>query len=211
MSKPLVSILVLWLLSEATVLGDDFPTEVARRKPATVSLEATGTLMPEDVVDINSQIGGQIQTLGADPHNRGKTVDFGTRVEVGTVLLQLDATLYQARVDKAKAQLGKARATLNAVRAQSVAGNVRKAEVEIAQADEELAQARLKEAQVMLAYTTIRSPIKGVIIDRRVTIGQNVGVDPKLASLFIIGRAVISSFGQMLEKQTLAKYVQGRP
>jgi HlyD family secretion protein len=188
MSKSLWSTFILCGLTATAVLGDDLPTEVAKRKAGTGKVEASGVLQPEDVVDVGARVPGRVQRLGTDPQNRGKTVDFGTRVEAGTVLLQLDPTLYQSRMDKARAQLDKARAALKAAKTQSAAGNVRKVEIEMLEADVELAQARLKEAEARLGYTTIRSPVPGVIIDRRVNIGQNVGTSPKLPGLFLIGK-----------------------
>src|SRR5262249_43396218 len=50
------------------------------------------------------------------------------------------------------------------------------------------AEAALKEADVNLGYCTIRSPIKGVIVDRRVNTGQTVVASLNAPSLFLIAR-----------------------
>ena len=50
-----------------------------------------------------------------------------------------------------------------------------------------LARANLEEASVNLGYTTIRSPVKGVILDRRVNIGQTVLASLN-AGLFLIAK-----------------------
>ena len=49
-------------------------------------------------------------------------------------------------------------------------------------------KAALHTAQINLNYCTIRSPVKGVVIDRRVNIGQTVVSTLSAPSLFLIGR-----------------------
>ena len=51
---------------------------------------------------------------------------------------------------------------------------VAKANVEDAKATIEVSRARMHQAQVNLGYTAIKSPVKGIIVDRRVNIGQTV-------------------------------------
>jgi HlyD family secretion protein len=61
-----------------------------------------------------------------------------------------------------------------------------KAAVEQAKAAVEAAKANLQTAQINLDYCTIRSPVKGVVIDRRVNIGQTVVSSLSAPSLFLI-------------------------
>jgi HlyD family secretion protein len=60
----------------------------------------------------------------------------------------------------------------------------------VAAAEAALAQKKavLKEAQLKLSYTTIKSPIAGVVIDRRVNVGQMTSVGPNAPSLFLIAK-----------------------
>jgi hypothetical protein len=46
------------------------------------TIQAIGTLQPEDVAEIGSQIAGQIIKVGTDTD--GKRIDFNSRVEAGT-------------------------------------------------------------------------------------------------------------------------------
>ena len=78
---------------------------------------------------------------------------------------------YQANYEVAKANLGVAEAT-----------------VEQTKAAVEQAKASLHTAQINLGYCTIKSPVKGVIIDRRVNIGQTVVSSLSAPSLFLIAR-----------------------
>ena len=68
-----------------------------------VTITATGTLEPEEVVDVGAQVAGQILFFGKD--KSGKPIDYGSVVEEGTVLAKIDDSLYTADVDLAKAQL----------------------------------------------------------------------------------------------------------
>ena len=49
-------------------------------------------------------------------------------------------------------------------------------------------RAALKEAELNLEYTTIRAPIDGIIIDRRVNVGQTVTVEAAVSDIHT-GRA----------------------
>ncbi len=51
-----------------------------------------------------------------------------------------------------------------------------------------VARADLEEATVNLGYTTIRSPVKGIILDRRINIGQIVVASLNAPSLFLIAK-----------------------
>jgi HlyD family secretion protein len=50
------------------------------------------------------------------------------------------------------------------------------------------AEAALHQAEINVGYTTIRSPVKGVIVDRRVNIGQTVVSSLNAPSLFLIAK-----------------------
>src|SRR5204863_9300919 len=50
------------------------------------------------------------------------------------------------------------------------------------------AEAALQQDEVNLGYTTIKSPVKGVIIDRRITLGQTVQSSFNTPSLFLLAR-----------------------
>ena len=209
------------------------PQTVFRTAPVTrgdlvATINATGTVEPEEVVDVGAQVAGLIQAFGTD--KRGKPIDYGSVVGVGTVLARIDATLYAADVDTAKAQVQQAQA--NQI---SAAANIEqmKAKLLQAQADWERAQrlgpsealapsafdqyranyevakanlavavaaveqaratlvqaqAALGKAQQNLGYCTITSPVEGVIIDRRVNIGQTVVSSLSAPSLFLIAK-----------------------
>jgi HlyD family secretion protein len=220
--------LVAWYLSSADRERALFRTAQVKRGDLLAAISATGTVEPEELVDVGAQVAGQINSFGKDKN--GKIIDYGSVVEAGTVLAQIDDSLYAADVAQADAQLQEARAgvkraeadlaqlkaklyqaTRDWKRAQSLGPSEALAEVsydayqsayESAQANVALgeaaidqakstvaqAQASLQRAQRNLGYCTITSPVKGVIIDRRVNIGQTVVSSLNAPSLFLIAK-----------------------
>jgi len=110
-------------------------------------------------------------------------------------VLQMKAKLVQATQDWERAQkLGPSDALAQSAYDQYKANyevgkaNLAAAEAAVDQARAALAQARanLLTARINLGYCTIKSPVKGVIIDRRVNIGQTVVSSLNAPSLFLI-------------------------
>ena len=63
-----------------------------------------------------------------------------------------------------------------------------KAEVAVGEARVEQAEIVKKQAEINLGYTTIQAPIDGVVIDRRVNVGQTVVAGLNAPSLFLLAR-----------------------
>jgi HlyD family secretion protein len=99
--------------------------------------------------------------------------DWGRAQRLGPsdALAQSAYDQYQANYEVAKANLAAAEAT-----------------VEQTKAAVEQAKASLHTAEINLGYCTIKSPVKGVIVDRRVNIGQTVVSSLSAPSLFLIAR-----------------------
>jgi HlyD family secretion protein len=199
-----------------------------KRGDLLATIGATGTVEPEEVIDVGAQVAGQIYAFGKDKD--GKTVDYGSVVEEGTVLAQIDETVYAANVAQASAQLLQAKAGVlraeadleqlkarlyqaqrdwdraqklgpsealaeSSFDAYKAAYETAKANVTIGEATIEQdkasvtqSEAALQSAQRNLSYCTIKSPVKGVIIDRRVNIGQTVVSSLNAPSLFLIAK-----------------------
>jgi HlyD family secretion protein len=194
----------------------NFRTTRVARGDLLAMVNATGTLEPEEVVDVGAQIAGEIQSFGADPMHPSRHVSHGTLVEQGTVLARLDEKVLKARVHQAEASVAKAEADVDAAKVKvrqtareldrvqrlaktravsaSEIDNIT-AEAESARAAQavaesalQIARSNLEEANVNLGYATIRSPVKGVIVDRRVNIGQTVVASLNAPSLFLIAK-----------------------
>jgi HlyD family secretion protein len=209
---------------------EGFRTVPVKRGDLLAVISATGTVEPEEVVDVGAQVAGKIIFFGKDPSNPGKLIDYRSQVEEGTVLAQIDDSLYKSDVDQGNASVAAANANLQRAqadleqfkakldqaqadwnRAQEVGtkgglaqsdidarraayltakANLAVGEAAIEQGKTGIAQAQatLNRAQTNLGYTTIKSPVKGVIIDRRVNMGQTVVASLNAPSLFLIAK-----------------------
>jgi HlyD family secretion protein len=191
-----------------------FRTAAVKRGDVTATISASGTIEPEEVVDIGAQVAGLIKSFGTDVS--GKTIDYGSVIEEGAVLANIDDSVYAADLSVAKAGELSATATLEQMnakldqadaewkRAQDLFKNklvaqvdfdTAKANYEVARANVSVASsgiaeaaAALEKAQRNLDFCVIKSPVKGVIIDRRVNIGQTVVSSLNAPSLFLIAK-----------------------
>jgi HlyD family secretion protein len=217
-----------WYLQRANGQAVTFRTAQVKRGDVVVSINATGTVEPEEVVDVGAQVAGRILSFGKDAG--GKTVDYGSAVKEGTVLARIDDSLYAADEAQAEAQLQSAKAGIESAKAdleqlkakfrqaeldwrraqklgpseslsqasydayqsayETARANVTVGEAAILQARASVAQAKasLQRAQRNLGYCTITSPVRGVVIDRRVNIGQTVVASLNAPSLFLIAK-----------------------
>ncbi len=205
-----------------------YRTAQVQRGNLQLSISATGTVEPEELIDVGAQIAGKILSFGKD--DNGKSIDYGSNIEEGTVLANIDDSLYAAENEQVAAQVAQNKAAIIHSEADleqlksklSLAGsewkraqklfpdkviaeseydiarstydaakaNVAVGEAAILQAKANLAQseALLKRAQQNFSYCTIKSPVKGVVIDRRVNIGQTVVSSFNAPSLFLIAK-----------------------
>ncbi len=219
-----------WYLFARDSNKSRFRTAVAERGELLATINATGTIEAEENIDIGAQVQGKIEKFGPDPKGPKKTIDYGSEVEEGTVLAQIDPSLYQATVDQTEANFHQAQANVDKAKADLVAmrskleqtkrdwDRVQKlaptkalsdldvdtaknawetaqaavpggeAAVKAAEAAVEVAKALWNTAKINLAYCTIKSPVKGVVITRRVNIGQTVVSSLSAPSLFLLAR-----------------------
>jgi len=218
----------LYMKKNGGASDEGFRTAPVKRGDVVSTISATGTVEPEEVVDVGAQVAGQILAFGKDKN--GKTVDYGSEVEADTILAQIDDTVYgtdvaqaQSQVEGGKASVARAQADLEQMKAklrqaerdwaraeklgpngaisqtdfdlaksayEIAQANIGVGEATIAQAVQSIhqAEAGLQRAQRNLGFTTIKSPVKGVIIDRRVNIGQTVVASLNAPSLFLLAK-----------------------
>lgn len=198
---------VLWLFYSRSRSEPEprYETATVDRGRIIARVTATGTLSALVTVQIGSQVSGRIQ---------GLFVDYNSPVKKGQVLARLDPQFLEAAREQSRANLAAAQGNLSKAniqaleagrqhqRLQSLAGRqlVSEAELDAAQAaaqagraEEEIAagaveqaRAALHQADVNLAYTTIVSPIDGVVISRSVDVGQTVAASLQAPTLFMI-------------------------
>jgi len=165
----------------------------------------TGSLNPVTTVDVGSQVSGKIDEL---------YVDFNSRVKKGQVIAELDQAQFITRVRQNEANYQSAEASL--VKTKVTLDNTKKkydramnlfekdlisfeekeaietqyysamADIQSSEARLEQAESQLDSSKVDLTYTIIKSPIDGVVINRRVNIGQTVAASFQAPVLFQI-------------------------
>ena len=218
----------MWYWRGSSKVEKEYLTANVQRGDLVLTINSTGTLEPEEVIDVGAQVAGLIESFGRDAN--GKQIDYRSPVEANMVLAKIDDAVYRADVDTARAQLEQAKASVEKGEADLAAAdaklfqaeqnwnrakemgpsdalslndyvmyeaefktakaNVSVAKAEIAQtkASVSQAQASLEKAQRNLDFCTIKSPVNGVIIDRRVNIGQTVVSSLNAPSLFLIAK-----------------------
>jgi RND family efflux transporter MFP subunit len=174
-----------------------FRTAAVTRGDLELTTNVTGTVQVEEVRNVTALVSGQIVALGEDPRGktdpafRRKSVDYQTPVEVGTLLVKLDDVTYSTRLDQEKAAVRRAKAELEVATAKAkVMDQVTRASIAAAEAAVEQNMAAEKLAAINLERTSIRSPLKGVIVSSRAMIGQMVDTDPKSLPLFMLAADV---------------------
>jgi HlyD family secretion protein len=238
-----------------------------KRGPVKANITATGTIEPEEVVDVGAQVVGQILRFGYDTRDMDKDekyrrlVDYCTPVKNGTELAIIDDSTYASDVDIARQDLAVAKAGVTQAESDLTAAQdvVKQAGSDLASANSKLTQtsrewernkllgpgkvvtqtdydtaknayetanaavdsakaaqdkakvgvesakanllkaqktvdrgqAALDKAEKNLGYCTIKSPVDGVIVDRRVNVGQTVVSTQNAPSLFLIARNLL--------------------
>lgn len=127
-------------------------TFVVEQRDFPVVLEATGSTVAANIVDIRPQVTNVV----AKVH-----IKEGQKVKVGDLLISLDDRVDRANYEKAQATADDAQRQL--VRAEELLRQqfVAQGAVDTARANAQAAQAAARAAQAALSYDNIRSPITG--------------------------------------------------
>jgi len=192
------------------------PTAKVERGNLICTVPAKGTVKLEEV-EVGAQITGMIASFSPDPDDPNKReLDCGSHVRKGMELARIDPTIYQAQVDYAVAALVAAKANLAQLQARCeqteqewkrakglrpskaiadtdydlVLSNYRMADanVTVGEAAVRENEASLLIAKTNLDYTIIKSPTDGVVIERRVNVGQTVVASFNAPGLFLIAK-----------------------
>jgi len=217
-----------------------YQLEPVRRTDLEVKVVANGTLNPVTTVLVGTQVTGMIKKIYAD---------YNSEVKKGQVIAQIDQALFKARVDQAQGNYQVAQA--NVLKAQANLEDARndyrryqtlwqqnlvarddfdnaytryetsRAELRAAQAQVAQAAANLKSAETDLQYTTIMSPVDGVVVSRNVDVGQTVVASFQTPTLFNIAQDLTkmqvdtsvdeADIGKVKEGQTATFMVDAYP
>lgn len=172
-----------------------FDSVTPRRGEIAQHVTASGTLGAVVSVDVGAQVSGRISAL---------TVDFNSPVRKGQLVAEIDPTLYQAQVLQAEGELASAEASVTLkrqnlerkrilvpLRAASQL-DLDQATAEVAQAEAAVAirQAVLASARANLGFCRIAAPVDGIVIARKVDLGQTVISAMNTPVLFTIAQDI---------------------
>ena len=182
-----------------------YRTAVVERGSIVSVVTATGSINPVVSVQVGTQVSGMIKSLHAD---------FNSVVKAGDIVATIDPEPFRARRDQAASNLEMAKA--NVARARTEQAQRRReldrakslvsqqfvsqndvdvaitnsqgadAQVNVSMAQVKQAEAALSAAELDLKYTTIRSPVNGIVVARNVEVGQTVAASFATPNLFLI-------------------------
>ena len=195
----------LWWAGRSGEGGRRYETVEAALAPIVVTVTATGTVEPTNLVEVSSELSGTIREV---------LVDFNSEVKAGQELARLDTDKLEAALEHARAtlaareaQVAVAEATLKEAqdsyermvaldqrgvvslqdfRAAEAAYARAQAELKSAEAAQRVAEADLKVEEANLAKACICSPIDGVVLDLDADPGQTVASSLQAPVLFTI-------------------------
>ena len=175
------------------------------RGPLVLTVTATGRLAPRTQVLVGCEVSGTVGEI---------FVSHNDRVKKGQIIARLKPELFQAEHEQANAELARAQATLRQLevqeaeakrrferiqrlQAQNAAGDEEYRTLEAAWkaaiASTEAGRAAVRGAQnavdltkYRLGKTEIISPIDGIVLDRRVDVGQTVAAALMTPELFVL-------------------------
>jgi HlyD family secretion protein len=182
-----------------------YRTKAVRRGDIQVVVNSTGTVKPVRSVEVGSNVSGPILTVH---------VDYNAKVKAGQLLAQIDPRIYKAALAHEEAALVRSRADLariKALLAQAVRLEKRglllkpknaisetdldqcttdrqslEAQVDLAAAAIQECEANLATAKTNLDFTDIKSPVDGIVIDRKVDPGQTLASQFQTPVMFIV-------------------------
>jgi HlyD family secretion protein len=185
-----------------------YKTAQAQQGKLIVSVTATGELEPVNQVDVGTEVSGTIETVPVDYNDRVKAGQVLARLDTDTLeaqVLKSQAALESARANLLEAQAGlvEARNELKRLKhVQELSGgkvpsrhdlDAAEAALNRAQAEEASAKAQIAEAkatlsvdQTNLSKAVIRSPINGIVLERKVEPGQTVAASLQTPVLFTL-------------------------
>lgn len=155
------------------------PTAKVERGPIERTVVATGTIEPENEVEVRPRISGIVEKIHVDP---------GEVVEAGQVLLEIDRELIEVRAREAEARivaaqvelddadrdLGRVAALLESGAATDEERDDARSRRDRLRAEVRAYQAALEALNVQLRHATVRAPDAGKILDVYVEEGSAV-------------------------------------
>lgn len=169
------------------------------------AVTSTGTLEPLRRFDVGSQVSGTVKTIYADFNSLVKKGDL--LAEIDPSLLQVQVDVQEANVERQKSDIANQEVQLedqkkqfertkslyekglqNQQQFEAAELAIKTREAQIAAAKKQLvqAEANLNSARLNVSYTKIIAPNDGVVVERRVDVGQTVQASMTTPQFFVL-------------------------
>ncbi|MCQ2329252.1 MAG: efflux RND transporter periplasmic adaptor subunit [Paludibacteraceae bacterium] len=196
---------IIWSIIGVVVIGIIIAIVMPKKKVVTwntqevktgsveLAITATGYVQPVEKVEIGTQVSGKIEAI---------YVDFNSHVKKGQLLAELDKSTLNERLSQTLASERSAQASLtlaqqNYDRIKELYENNAATKADFEQSTSQLTQAKsqyenakasVRQARVDLGYAEIYSTVDGVVLDRKVEIGQTVASSFSTPTMFVIAK-----------------------
>jgi HlyD family secretion protein len=187
----IVAVAMILFFGNGKAADTTYRTVKLERGDLDVLVTATGALSAVKTVEVGTQVSGIISKL---------YVDFNSVVTKNQIIALIDTTFLaasakdaEANVEHARAQVNQSQRDLGRMKPLFDRGLASQSDLDNAQTAYEQALATLKSAKaqydralINLHYATIRAPIDGVVIDRKVDVGQTVAASLSAPTIYTI-------------------------
>jgi HlyD family secretion protein len=187
--------------------GTEYEVIALSKGTVVQTVNSTGTVHPVRRVKVGSMVSGPVEQI---------FVDYNSVVKKGDLMARIDSRIYKAAMSRDTAACASARAEVERVKAQvSQARNdeerairlrqakkdflsdaemdrVRffriscEAQLAVAQAQVQSAESLLKNSEANLTYTEIRAPEDGIVVERKVDVGESLAAQFQTPELFVV-------------------------
>ena len=144
-------------------LPENAVTYTVNVKPVAAKIDVVGTVASEESVHLSARISAYVSSIFASA---------GQSVKKGQVLIELDSREMQEKLAAANIQLKQSRTEYNRTLSLYKQKAATEQSLTAAESIYKAAQSQIAEINVMLTYTQIKSPINGMVTDRRVEKGD---------------------------------------
>lgn len=178
--------------------------QTAQKQQVRYELTSQGTVRPKTSTSIVSEVAGRVSEIST------KFVSGGF-FKTDETLVRIDPRNYETSLKRAELALARARVRVDTERAlsgyakedweQFIADNnssgnpteltLRRPQLAEVLAEYSVAEAEMKQAEDDLARTTVNAPYRGLILEKKVDVGQYVGIGTPLASAVAIDIAEV--------------------
>lgn len=137
--------------------------EIATPTTLNISINAIGSLIAGESADIHTEIAGQIEKI---------LFEEGQPVKKGDVLMQIDRSLIETELSRAKATYDATAATFSRDDKLKNSGYVSNQKWDLSKSDLQTAKSAVENARIRLEKTAVRAPFDGVAGLRAFSVGD---------------------------------------